>query len=77
MKCPKCGGEVMQQARVVVECPVSCRNLSKTGMRSRDVRILYAEWFNRIYCAGCAWIFASEREIHETPDTDSGTPATD
>lgn len=56
-KCPKCGGKVRQQVNVFVDAPGDCRDLSKHGMRPKEVRILGVDWPRAsYYCAnGCGY----------------------
>lgn len=56
--CPKCNGtNVRQQVSVFVDAPAGCRNLSKSGIRRKDVIILGVGW-NRasMYCE-CGWLY--------------------
>lgn len=62
MTCPKCKrGRLRQQVSVFVECDAECANLSKTGIRKRDVVILGAGWPRTTYfCPKCGWL---ERQV--------------
>jgi len=57
MKCPKCKkAKLRQQVSVYVECDADNRNLSKKGIRSKDVRILGAGWPHAsLLCQKCGW----------------------
>ncbi len=61
MNCPKCKqGKLRQQVSVYVECDADCTNLSKSGIRSKDVVILGVGWWTSgspawLYCPECCW----------------------
>lgn len=57
MRCPKCcKAKLRQQVSVFVDCDADCHNLSKSGLRQRDVKILGAGWPTAaIYCPKCGF----------------------
>lgn len=57
MKCPRCKRRRLRQhVSVFVECDADCRNLSKSGIRKKDVQILGAGWPTAmLFCPGCGW----------------------
>lgn len=59
-KCPRCGKRTARQRlNVFIEADLSCRNLSKRGIRSRRVKIMGAGWDRATwYCANsrCGWM---------------------
>ena len=63
MNCPKCKRvRLRQQVSVFVECDAECSNLSKAGIRKRDVQILGAGWPQAtIYCPKCGWSMLEKR----------------
>lgn len=56
--CPKCKrrGVLRQQVSIFADAPLRCTNLSKSGIRSRDVHILGVGWPQAVwYCPACGW----------------------
>jgi hypothetical protein len=66
MKCQKCGkGELRQQVSIFADAPLECHNLSKKGIRAKDVQILGAGWPTAvIYCtnAECGLRLATDKK---------------
>ncbi len=63
MKCPECGSEdVSKIINIMVMCPASHRNFSKSGIRSSDVTILAAglEGATLLMCHDCSWVVEKE-----------------
>ena len=55
VRCDRCGkADLLQVVNVQVQAPFGWRNLSKTGIRRREVKILGADW-GRVffYCPAC------------------------
>lgn len=61
--CPKCKkGHLRQHINVFVECGLGNRNVSKSGIRSDDVKILGAGWDKAtVFCSksGCGYFYRS------------------
>lgn len=57
MNCPKCKkARVRQHVSVYVECDAECKNLSKKGIRSTDVKVIGAGWPQAmLFCPRCGW----------------------
>lgn len=57
MKCDKCKrGRLRQQVSVFCDLDVENNNLSKQGIRAKDVKILGAGWPQAVwYCPRCGW----------------------
>lgn len=55
MKCPKCKrGHLVQHVEVFIECPFETTDLSKRGIKRKDVKIIGANWpLARIFCERC------------------------
>lgn len=55
--CPRCGGALRKKVNVFVDIPFDCNNLSKSGIRSKDVVIEGADWDRATwYCTECYWV---------------------
>lgn len=56
-QCPRCKrGRLRKHVSIFADCPADCRNLSKKGIRSRDVVIMGVDWpQERVYCPECGW----------------------
>ena len=59
VKCPRCKrGEMRQVVTVYVDAPVHCHDLSKTGLRSGDVKVVGVGWDSAWwYCPKCGHTF--------------------
>jgi hypothetical protein len=57
MKCSKCKkGSLRQQVSIYADAPLDCHNLSKKGIRSKEVQILGVGWPTAlIYCTNCGF----------------------
>lgn len=54
-RCPKCMKFTLrQQVSIYADCELACHDLSKKGIRKRDVKILGVGWPTvTIYCTNC------------------------
>ena len=57
MNCPRCKkSQLRQQVSVYCDVDANCHNLSKKGIRQRDVKILGAGWPTAaLYCPRCGF----------------------
>lgn len=65
MKCPKCDKEGLKKSVMLfVTCDAERNNLSKSGIKARDVEIHFADWPNERYqCHKCGWIEPRELKV--------------
>ena len=63
MKCPECGGDVEMMVDVTIIIPSELEgNLTKRGLRNKDVRLYAASWDRASYfCKNCRWQYRNER----------------
>jgi len=55
-QCPECGAPLRKQVSVIIDCPSTQRALHKKAIRSKGVKILWADWWGSLlYCTECGW----------------------